>query len=140
MINYFVIINMVLRYQAFSYDVHWTLSRRTQKINSWTNQKGYDNSKTTNRKLLARKIQIFWVHFCVIHFLVFFKIPFKITSEEKRTRKNWILFVESSSTKVSGSSLRNSNGCACARELSACTYIHVIASTKHQSLENIKKI
>ena len=104
MINYFVIINMVLRYQAFSYDVHWTLSRRTQKINSWTNQKGYDNSKTTNRKLLARKIQIFWVHFCVIHFLVFFKMPFKITSEEKRTRKNWILFVESSSTKVSGPS------------------------------------
>ena len=46
----------------------WTLSRNTRKINSPTNQKGYDNSETTVGKLSARKIQIFQVHYCVIHF------------------------------------------------------------------------
>ena len=42
----------------------WASEIRTQKINSSTNQKGYDNSETTVRKLLARRIQICPVYFC----------------------------------------------------------------------------
>ena len=33
-----------------------------------TNQRGYDKSETTDEKLLARKIQIYWVYFPVILF------------------------------------------------------------------------
>ena len=36
------------------------------------NHKGYDTFETTVGKLSARIIQIFRVHFCVIHFLIFF--------------------------------------------------------------------
>ena len=43
----------------------WTPSRRTQKINLPANQKGYDNSETTIRKLSARRIQICFDYFCL---------------------------------------------------------------------------
>ena len=45
-----------------------TPSRNTRKITSRTNQKGYDNSKTTVGKRSTRRIQIFRVHFLVIYF------------------------------------------------------------------------
>ena len=52
-------------------------SRCTRKINSQTNQKGYDKSETTCGKLLARRIQICCVYFCVIDFWpLFFEITF----------------------------------------------------------------
>ena len=38
------------------------------KINLPTNQKGYDKSETTDEKLSARRIQIYWVYFSVIIF------------------------------------------------------------------------
>ena len=47
----------------------------TTKNNSRTNRKGYDNSETTIGKLSARRIQIFWVRFCIMIFgLLFFKV------------------------------------------------------------------
>ena len=39
-----------------------------QKINLPTNQRGYDKSETTDEKLSARRIQIFWIYFSVIIF------------------------------------------------------------------------
>ena len=45
----------------------WKPSRRTRKINSWKNRKGYGKSETSYGKLLTRRIQICWVCFCVIH-------------------------------------------------------------------------
>ena len=54
----------------------WTASRRTQKVNSPVNQKGYDKSETTIRKLSARKIQICCAYFCVIHCDLFFQNSF----------------------------------------------------------------
>ena len=39
-----------------------------ETVNLLTNQKGYDNSETTVRKLLARRIQIFRVYFSMIIF------------------------------------------------------------------------
>ena len=53
---------------GFVIELDWLSAIRTQKINSRTNQKGYDKSETTVGKLLARRIQICLVHFCVIHF------------------------------------------------------------------------
>ena len=49
----------------------------THKINLLTIQKGYGNSETTHGKLLARRIQICLVQFCVIHFWPFFQNNFK---------------------------------------------------------------
>ena len=43
-------------------------ARRTRKINLLVNQKGYDNSETTDEKLSARRIQIFPVPSSVIIF------------------------------------------------------------------------
>ena len=47
----------------------WTPSRNKRKIKSPMNQEDYDNSETTVGKLLTRRIQIFWVHCCEIHFI-----------------------------------------------------------------------
>ena len=41
---------------------------RKRKINFLTNRKSYDKSKTVYGKLSERRIQIYWVYFCVIHF------------------------------------------------------------------------
>ena len=46
----------------------WTSNTSRQKINLPTNQKGYDKSETTDEKLSARRIQIYWVYFSVIIF------------------------------------------------------------------------
>ena len=67
-------------------------------------KKGCDDFETTVEKLLARRIQIFWVQFCVIHFDLFFKITLQITPEQKCTQQNQIRLVEYSCTKVSGPS------------------------------------
>ena len=63
--------------------LNWTPSRRTQTINPRTNQKGYDKSETTFGKLLARRIQICCVYFCVIHFWPLFQNNF---SNDVRTK------------------------------------------------------
>ena len=42
-------------YYKASIQLDWTPSRKTQKINFPTNQKGYDGSETTVGKLLTRK-------------------------------------------------------------------------------------
>ena len=76
----------------------------THKINLLTIQKGYGNSETTHRKLLARRIQICLVQFCVIHFWPFFKITSKIMSEHHWTKQNQIRLVKYSFFKVSGPS------------------------------------
>ena len=46
----------------------WTSNTSRQKINLPANQKGYDKSETTDEKLSARRIQIYWVYFSVIIF------------------------------------------------------------------------
>ena len=46
-------------------------STRARKINSPANRKGYDKSETTVGKFSTRKIQIFRVYFCAIHFHLF---------------------------------------------------------------------
>ena len=71
------------------------------KINFPANQKGYDNSKTTIGKLLAREIQIFRVHFSVIIFDLLFLKQVKTRPEQKLTRQIWIRLVEYSSAEVS---------------------------------------
>ena len=54
------------------------------KINSRKNWKGCDSFETTAGKLSARKIQICFDYFCKNHvWLLFFKIPFQMMSEEK---------------------------------------------------------
>ena len=47
-------------------------STSTQKVNFLTNHKGYGNFETTVRKLLTRRIQIFWGHFLCDHYLTSF--------------------------------------------------------------------
>ena len=44
------------------------LNRRTRQIIFQTKRKDYGKSKTKYEKLSARRIQIFWIHLCVIHF------------------------------------------------------------------------
>ena len=51
----------------------WTPSKNTRKINLPTNQKVYDNFETTVGKLLARRIQIFWLYFLEFIFCLFSK-------------------------------------------------------------------
>ena len=46
----------------------WISQYEPTKINSPTDQKGYDSSETTVGKLSTRRIQIFLIHFCLIHF------------------------------------------------------------------------
>ena len=52
-------------HSSYNIQLDWTPSRRTQKINLPTNQKGYDNSETTVGKLSARRIQICRIYFCL---------------------------------------------------------------------------
>ena len=81
----------------------WTPSRRTQKVNSPTNQKGYGNSKTTIGKLSARRIQICVVYFCVIHFWLLFQNMWKQgPNKNTYTRQNQILLVKYSCAPDSG--------------------------------------
>ena len=47
------------------------------------NRKDYSNAETTNEKLSARRIQIFWIHFVWSIFDLFFKITFQMMSEQK---------------------------------------------------------
>ena len=55
------VLNVVCRFLFIPKDdpsyiqLDWTFSARTRKINFRTNQKGYDKSKTTNRKLSAKE-------------------------------------------------------------------------------------
>ena len=46
----------------------WTSNTSRQKINFLTNQRGYDKSETTIRKLSTRRIQICLVYFSLIIF------------------------------------------------------------------------
>ena len=57
----------LLLFELTRIQLDWTPSRRTQKSNLPANQKGYDNSETTKRKLSARRIQISFDYFCKIH-------------------------------------------------------------------------
>ena len=65
-----------------------TLRAPTRQINFWTNQKGYDNFQTTVENILVRRIQIFWVQFCITIFwtLIFqntWKLGLKTLEPEK---------------------------------------------------------
>ena len=57
--------------------------RRTRKINLPMNQKGYDNSETTVGKPSTRRIQIYLVYFCVIHFHLCFLKNFQTNAQTK---------------------------------------------------------
>ena len=61
---------VVCEYIAKSYciQLEWTSNTSRQKNNLPTNQKGYDKSETTDEKLSARRIQIYWVYFSLIIF------------------------------------------------------------------------
>ena len=71
----------------------WPISETHTKIDLPTNQKGCDNSETTDEKLSARRIQIFRVSFSVIIFdLLFFKtskhmVPTKIYHADLDSRR-----------------------------------------------------
>ena len=47
------------------------------------NQKGYDESETTNGKLLTRRIQIHMVYFCVTHFDLVYQNNFPNNAQTK---------------------------------------------------------
>ena len=85
---------------GFVLQLGWTSKMSRRKINFQKNQKGYDYSETTIGKLSARKIQIFQVYLCVIHFHFFFKITFQIMLKQKYTRQIWIHLVKYSSADV----------------------------------------
>ena len=61
----------------------WTSKTSWWKINLLTNKKGYDNSEPTAGKLLATRIHIFRVYFCVIHFHFFFQNNFPNNAQTK---------------------------------------------------------
>ena len=61
----------------------WTPSRNTREINLPTNQKGYDNSKTSVGKLSARRIQICLVYLCKIYFRPLFQNNFPNIAQTK---------------------------------------------------------
>ena len=68
------------------------------------NQKNYDKSRTPYGKLLARRIQVCWVYFCVIHFWpLFFQLCEK-KFKQKKTRENRIRLIEYSCAEISGPS------------------------------------
>ena len=81
-----------------------TPSTQTRKINLSVMRKAYDKLEITYGKLWARRTQICWVYFCVVHFHLFFKITFQIMAEQKYTQKIVIRLVKYSSAKVSGPS------------------------------------
>ena len=54
----------------------WTPSTHTHEKIIPEKTKGLWQTETTNVKLSAKSIQIFWVHFCVIHFDLFYKNRF----------------------------------------------------------------
>ena len=76
-------------------------SGRTRKIYLARNQKGYDNSKTTVGKLLARRIQIWVVFFIKAWFWKLYWIPFKIMPKQKKTSQIQVCLVKYSSSKGS---------------------------------------
>ena len=74
------------------------------KFNLTTNQKGCDNSETIVGKLLARRIQICWVYFCVIHISPFFRNNFLNNVWTKVVPAKLDGLVKYSSAEVSDSS------------------------------------
>ena len=62
----------------FKLQLDRTASARTRKINLSANQKGYDKSETTYKKLWARK-----TIFVTFNFHLFFKITSKTTPKQK---------------------------------------------------------
>ena len=74
------------------------------QINSPSNTKSCDNSKTTIGNLSARRIQICSAYFCVVHVDLFFKITFQIMFEQNYTKQIWIRLVKYSCAKISGPS------------------------------------
>ena len=71
--HYLLFINDRIVIQEDILQLDWTSNMSRQQINLSANQKGYDTFETTVGKLSARRIQIFRVHFCVIHFPSFSK-------------------------------------------------------------------
>ena len=69
----------------------------TRKINSRTNQNDYGNFETTVGKLSARRIQISWANFCLVHFDLFFQNNF---SNDARTKLPKRIGFASSNTLV----------------------------------------
>ena len=63
-------------------------SGRTRKIYLARNQKGYDNSKTTVGKLLARRIQIWVVYFCLGNILKVILNNFQNNAQTKFDRSD----------------------------------------------------
>ena len=53
------------RHELLCLQLDFRSARHTRKINLPANQKGYDNSETTNEKLSARRIQIYPDYFCL---------------------------------------------------------------------------
>ena len=64
------------------------------------NQRSYDKSETTDEKLSARRIQIYWVFFSY-HFWPHFLKQVKAWPQQKYNQQIWIRFIEYSSSKVS---------------------------------------
>ena len=128
-------------------------NRRTRKINFPTNRKVDDKSETAYKKLPARRIQICWIYFCVIHFDLFFPLTFQSTSEQKQIRQDQIRLIEYSYAEGSGPSEmsrfvgtlflqmfnRKSSWCVCTYLIIECSRVHVIASAKQQCLRNYQK-
>ena len=73
----------------------WTASRHTRNINLPMNQKGYVRQiRDLFRKLSARRIQIYLIHFVRSIFTSIFKIISQIISEQKCTKQNRVCLVE----------------------------------------------
>ena len=76
LISYFITIHRAAQNPSpvctFLLQLYCQSARRTHKINSLTNQKGYDNFETTVGKISVRRIQICFYCFCKINFWLFF--------------------------------------------------------------------
>ena len=103
------------------------LNRRTWQIIFQTKRKDYGKSKTKYEKLSARRIQIFWIHLCVIHFWPLFSKNFQNNVQTKMNIKHWIWFAECSFAEVTGRSFWGALFCLrigffrYSRKLSWCT-------------------
>ena len=95
--NILIISNLMFR---FSIQLGWTLHMDTHKINLSASQEGYNETETTNGKLLTRNIQ---GQYSI--FMFFGKFMLKI--DEKNLHKtwsphHWIHLIESSSIEILG--------------------------------------
>ena len=77
------------------------ISETHTKVNLPTNQKGYDNSETTDKKLSARRIQIFRVPLSLTILTSYFLKTSTNMVPKRGTRQIWIRLVEYSGSKVS---------------------------------------